>query len=320
MTNPGFKSGLTGWTASTGAGVAGPATVTGYPPAFNGSNYFAAGQVQSGFVTQTVDLIASGLTATQIDGGGLSLVFGGRVRSAPAFPPDTGQIQIILLNASKVQIGTAFVAAAPNVSDRWALVGGAAVLASGTRYVVFQFTATRQTGTTYDQSFLDDAFLGVVATGVATPDGPYPGAVSADTTAVCRDMLTSPVLYVNWPENVPHLITWDNFGNAAASTQSVRIDLYQDTPVSSGGPAEPKLLLTITPSSANTGSYTWIPTTAQSPYGTYGLRIQVSLVGSPGVFDRSTEAFTIPENGTNYYVNNSSTTSDQYTTAPGFEP
>jgi len=39
-------------------------------------------------VTQTVNLLTSGLTATQIDAGGLNLVFGGRVMSANAFPPD----------------------------------------------------------------------------------------------------------------------------------------------------------------------------------------------------------------------------------------
>ncbi len=318
LTNPGFESGLTGWTASTGGAVAGPASVSGYPPAFNGGDYFAAGQVQSGFVTQTVDLLGSGLTAAQIDGGGLNLIFGGRVRSGISFPPDTGQIQVTLLNASKVQIGTTVIVAAPNVADRWALVGGTTALLSGTRYVIFQFTATRQTGNSYDESFLDDSFLGTVGAGSAAPDGPYPTAAVSDTTAgVGRIMLTSPVLYVNWIENAPHLITWANFGNAGVSTQSVRIDLYQDVPVSSGGPPEPKFLLTITASTANTGSYTWIPTPGQIPFGTHGLRIQVSLVSSRGVFDRSTEAFTIPENSTNYYVNDSSTANDQYTTAVG---
>jgi hypothetical protein len=53
------------------------------------------------------------------------------------------------------------------------------------------------------------------------------------------------------------------------------------------------------------------------PYGTHGLLIQVSLVSDPAVFDRSTEPFTVPENGSNYYVNDASTANDQYTTAAG---
>ena len=53
------------------------------------------------------------------------------------------------------------------------------------------------------------------------------------------------------------------------------------------------------------------------PYGTYGLRIEVSLVSDPAVFDRSTETFTVPENGSTYYVNDGSTANDQYTTAAG---
>ena len=57
LTNPGFENGLDGWTASTGGGVASEGQQPGYPASFDGSGYFAAGAVQSGFVTQTVDLL-----------------------------------------------------------------------------------------------------------------------------------------------------------------------------------------------------------------------------------------------------------------------
>ncbi len=62
---------------------------------------------------------------------------------------------------------------------------------------------------------------------------------------------------------------------------------------------------------------TWTAATNGINFGTYGLRIQISLVGDPAVFDRSTETFTVPENTTTFYVNDDSTVGDQYTTAPG---
>ncbi len=121
--------------------------------------------------------------------------------------------------------------------------------------------------------------------------------------------LTYPDLYTDWEDTVPHTITWNSFGNADAS--SVRIDLLQDTPDG------PKLLTTIASAIADTGSYVWIPADSGIGYGTYGLRIQISLVNDPGVFDRSAEPFTVPENGNTYYVNDGSTAGDQYTTAIG---
>ena len=76
------------------------------------------------------------------------------------------------------------------------------------------------------------------------------------TTGAAQIVLTSPVLYMNWVDNAPHLITWDNFGIAGASNQSVNITLYQETSLGSGLPSEPKLLETIASAVSNTGSYT----------------------------------------------------------------
>jgi Ca2+-binding RTX toxin-like protein len=318
LTNSGFESGLDGWTASPGSSAAAAGQQTGYPAAFDGSSYFAAGAVQQGTVSQTVNLLTSGLTTSAIDAGGLNLVFGGRVISANAFPPDQGQITVTMLAADGTTVLGTSTVQAPNTTDRWALVGGTTTLVVGTRYVQYTFTATRQPGETYDESFLDDAFVSTAPVGVASPDGAYGAAAVADpTSGAARIALTSPVLYANWVDNAPHTITWNNFGNAGASTQSVQIALYQDTPVGPGLPAEPKLLEIIAASVPNTGSYTWIPANSGISYGTYGLRIQVSLVGTPSVFDRSTEAFTVPENGSTYYVNDASTANGQYTTAPG---
>ena len=241
--------------------------------------------MQQGFVTQTISLLGSGLSASQIDAGSLDVVFGGRVISANAFPPDQGQITVTLLAADgKTVLGTTIVQA-PNTTDRWALVGGTTALLAGTRYVQYTFTATEQTGgEAYDGSFLDDAFVSTAPIGVATTDGAYPQPAVADpTSGAARIALTAPVLYVNWVDNAPHTITWNNYGTAAAANQSVNIELYQETPIGNGQPSEPVFLETIA-TVANTGSYTWIPTPATVPYGTAGLIVQVSLAGdSAGV-------------------------------------
>jgi len=66
----------------------------------------------------------------------------------------------------------------------------------------------------------------------------------------------------------------------------------------------------------DTGTYSWIPSSPLT-FGTYGLRIQASLVSNPSILDRSTETFTIPENGHSFYVNDASQTGDVYTSAIG---
>ncbi len=78
LTNPGFESGLTGWTASPSGG-----TQSASPTPFQGGSYFFAGPNAVVTLDQTVSLTASGITTAQIDAGNQILVFGGRVRSAP---------------------------------------------------------------------------------------------------------------------------------------------------------------------------------------------------------------------------------------------
>ena len=80
-----------------GAGVK-----TGSPAAFEGSQYFSAGNVEEGQVQQTVDLLAAGFTATQLDAGDLDMVFGGRTRSAAESPVDRGALT---LEAGGVHVG-----------------------------------------------------------------------------------------------------------------------------------------------------------------------------------------------------------------------
>src|SRR6185437_14200934 len=89
------------------------------------------------------------------------------------------------------------------------------------------------------------------------------------------------------------------------------IHLYQDVA------GVPTFLMTIASSVADTGSYTWIPANSGLSANTLGLRIQVSLVNNSAILDRSSETFAIPPSGTNFYINDSSTSGDQYTTAVG---
>src|SRR5581483_2944579 len=90
------------------------------------------------------------------------------------------------------------------------------------------------------------------------------------------------------------------------------IDLYQD----SGG--VPQFLLNIVASTPDTGSFSWIPANSGLSANLNGLRIGVSLVGTPAILDRSTETFAIvPIAPTAFYINDGSTTNDQYTTAAG---
>src|SRR5205085_1792296 len=91
----------------------------------------------------------------------------------------------------------------------------------------------------------------------------------------------------------------------------VRIELWQD------GPNGPAFRSTIALSTADTGRYSWTPSANGLTYGDSGLHIRVISVVNASVYDMSTEAFKVPENGSIYYVNDSSTAGDQYTTAVG---
>src|SRR5262249_13823541 len=89
LTNPSFASGVTGGTVSPGAG-----TGSANPAPFEGGAYFAGYAAAVGFATQTIDLIAAGFSAAEIDAQDLVAVFGGRVRSFDQLPPDRGQVTL----------------------------------------------------------------------------------------------------------------------------------------------------------------------------------------------------------------------------------
>ena len=196
------------------------------------------------------------------------------------------------------------------MNDRWELLSSRVHIPLGAAKVTYRFQNLRQSGST-DDSYLDHAFVYVAPNTQTTDMGAY-GNTTASVLAVTDQSihLQSPDLYVNWTLNQPHPILWSTLGNAGSGP--VKIDLYQDV----GG--VPTFLMTIASSAADNGSFSWIPANSGLSANTTGLRIQVSMVGTPAILDRSTEAFAIvPSNATAFYINDGSTTNDQYTTVAG---
>jgi len=301
LANPSFENGVNGWSVNVGG-----ATQSSGQFAFDGSSYFYAGAVASGFAEQTINLASAGFTAGQIDGQTLALEFGGRIQSGVESIPSQGQIVGTFLDASNNPVGTPTTLTASNVSDRWELVSTRLNIPAGARSFRYHFQSLRQTGSA-DDSYLDNAFIYVQPNTLDPDMGAY-GNTPADIAApkVTRIQVISPDLYTDWELDKPHAIQWTSYGNNGGSP--VNIDLYQNG----------TFLTSIAASTPDTGSYSWIPqNTAGLTYGMHGLSIRISLANNPQVYDRSTENFTIPENGSSYYVNDASQTNDVYTTAIG---
>ncbi|HEV8608216.1 MAG TPA: right-handed parallel beta-helix repeat-containing protein, partial [Tepidisphaeraceae bacterium] len=306
LSNGSFDGSVNNWTVNTGGG-----TQAANPTPFDGSSYFYAGAIAQGFAEQTVDLLAKGYTPAQLDSLDLALVFGGRVRSANEAVPDRGQITLTFLDGLGQQVGaTVGLALASNTTDRWELIGGRRIIPQGTRSVKYRFQSDRSTGSGND-SYLDSAFVFVVPDTTAPDQGAYANT-SAEDSAPTRPhiALRTPDLYTDVELFKPRSIRWDSYNNVLEDT--IRIDLLQDTPQG------PQVLLNIISNTQDDGDFTWIPDPAiflGIDYGTYGLRIQVSFTFDNSVIDRSTENFTIPENGDIYYVDDASNINDEYTPA-----
>ena len=296
LANPSFEDGTANWTANNGG-----ATSTANPVGFQGQKYFFAGAVDAGYAEQTVNLTTAGYTAAQLDAESLVLVFGGRVRTVD----DRGQIVLTFINASNAAIGKSIVVPAANVSDRWELIGDRRQVPVGTRSVRLHFDTFRQAGGPND-TYLDGAFVNVLPEAFAPNQGAFGNTYVEDTEPKQPHVaLRSPDLYVDWELARPHSIRWDSYQNI--DNTPVRIDLYQDSP------AGPALLLNITPSTSDNGEFIWTPQNSALKFGTAGLRIQVSHVSNNLTLDRSTENFTIPEDGQNYFIADAANTNDEYT-------
>jgi len=303
LDNPDFENGLTGWTTNNGAGVE-----SGSPSAFEGSDYFAAGNIEEGFAEQTVDLLAAGYTPGELDAQSLQAVFGGRIRSMAEADLDRGRIELTFLDGSDAILDQVTVDST-NPTDRWDLAGDRVQISIGTRRVVLRFVADRESGSS-NNSYLDHAFLYMVTEQDVLNQGAYGGTAGHVYSAEPHLALRSPDLYVDWVFDRQHIIEWDSYGNTANSP--VRIDLYQDSP---DGPA---LIATLEEEIPDTGEYLWIPSIHPATqdlldFGIHGLRIQISLSHDSRILDRSTEPFSLPEAGINYYVDDAANLNDEYT-------
>lgn len=293
LVNGGFEAGLTGWTRNTsaldGVGVASP---------FAGTASFVAGADVSGFAQQTINLLTAGFSASALDSRDLAVTFGGRLRTAGEAAADAMRIVVTFLDAGGVPIGSPITVEAANTHDRWELAGSRVVLPALTRSIRYRFETDLNTGGTND-GMLDGAFVYVHDETVWPDQGAF-GNMSQENAAFAAPHLALrfPDLYVDWERDRPRRVLWDSFNNDAEA--NVRIDLYQD------GPDGPTLLANISPGTADDGEFIWIPFTDNGiSYDTHGLRIHVSLVGNPAAHDRSAEPFSVPEDGSTYYVNTS---------------
>ncbi|MEY3231156.1 MAG: Bifunctional hemolysin/adenylate cyclase precursor, partial [Planctomycetota bacterium] len=298
LQNPSFESGLSSWTVNLGSSVR-----TASPAPHAGSGYFQAGNDAAGFAEQTINLLSAGYSPVVLDSQDLVLVFGGRIRSAAESPADRGQFIVRFLDGGGSELSFQSLPAS-NVSDRWELLGSRVAIPSGARSVVYRFVASRESGSTTD-SYLDAGFAYVMPESFGADQGAYGNTVADAAAASTRIVLIAPDLYADWERNRPQTIIWNSFGNAA--DLGVNIDLFRD------GPDGPAFVLNIALNTPDVGSFQWQPGTSGVDFGTYGLRIQVSLSGNAAVVDRGTEAFTVPEDGTTYYVDDASNVNDEYT-------
>lgn len=306
LANPGFESGLGGWNVTTGS-----TTRSSAPAAFEGASYFAPPSgAASAFAEQRVDLVAAGYSAAQLDSGQLDLVFGGRLRvgvenrtPGSIAPADDGRMLLIFEDGAGAEISRV-VESGANASERWHLAGDRVAVPVGARRAVVRFEADVATAYGND-SFFDGAFLYAVPEGFAPDLGAFAATPQEAPAAFAHLQLRFPDLYTDWERDRPHTISWQSFGNSANSP--VRVDLYQDT---ADGPA---LVTTIAAATPDDGELIWIPSTSGIAFGTHGLRIQISLVANPLVLDRSTESFTVPEAGSQFYVDDASDAGDAYT-------
>ena len=303
LANPSFEQGLNSWTVTPATSNLG----TSSPLAYDGTNYFRGGTGSTVLLEQTVDLVAAGFLPATIDSLQYTAVFGGRVRSASEAVADRGTLTVAFLDAASNTIGSPFVIPATNISDRWELLGDKAYVPAQARRVRFRYEGNRSSGSTNDV-YLDHAFVSLQPRAEGIDSGAL-GNASTDIDTAPHLRLISPDLYKDWERDKSIDIRWDSYGNTAGS--AVAIKLLQDTPLG------PQFVTNITNSTVDDGSFTWIAANSGVNFGTKGLRIEVSLVSNPTVLDRSTETFTVPENTTTYFVNDSASTGDEFTSSLG---
>jgi len=142
--------------------------------------------------------------------------------------------------------------------------------------------------------------------------GAHGNTVDATESAPRSLQLEYPEYYADWPAAEGRPILWRTHDVGTANGKlsgSVRLDLYRQ---GTGHVAQ----IAVVP--AADGSYGWSPEMS-GIVGSLGDRywIQISSLDHPTLVDSSRELFSVPPNGTSYYVNDASTTDDAWATAVG---
>ena len=118
LSNSGFEAGLADWTTNVEASATGSG-----PGSYFGATHFTPGGVAVGMAEQTIDLLADGFSAAELDSSDLVAVFGGRVRMGDTANPDHAEITLTFLDGTEGVLGSLTLTAS-RTTDRWELVGG----------------------------------------------------------------------------------------------------------------------------------------------------------------------------------------------------
>ena len=101
LANPSFESGTASWSVNVGGTTQGSCADS----LMHGNNYFYSGAVGAGIRRADDQSRYRGVHRVALDASNLSLVFGGRVRSAAEAPADQGKLILTFLNGSGAAIG-----------------------------------------------------------------------------------------------------------------------------------------------------------------------------------------------------------------------
>jgi len=154
LENSGFESDLESWSTS-GA----PAILTNStdPAPFGGSKYLYGATEEFG-VWQDIDLIASGVSQSSIDQGGVMVKFGG-MQAGYSPQEDYGQITLYLYDESMSLLNSHSLPET-HTNSTWVKVVDTKGIAVGTRFLRYEFVGRRVHGSDND-AYLDGAFAEV---------------------------------------------------------------------------------------------------------------------------------------------------------------
>ncbi|MCA9139564.1 MAG: right-handed parallel beta-helix repeat-containing protein, partial [Planctomycetales bacterium] len=302
IANSSFENGLTNWTSSPTLSRS-----ISNSTSYDGDNSLDINSSVSGVLSQIIDLTTAGVDLASVDASRLDVI--GSVRLRTAGNSDSTLRLEIAFRAADDSIIKLSQLDQPASNDRWYRVGDRLPIPAGTRTIVYKIVSDGGAANGTIER-IDDAYLAIVDDQYA-PDSGYRAGVREDyeTADGPRIYLRSPDLYVDWERDLPKTIRWESFD--VPVNEPVRIDLMQDSPDG------PEYITTITTATANDGEFAWTPVNSGIDYGTHGLRLHISLANALVVFDRSFEAFSVPENTTTFFANDDSIVDDSLTTAIG---